>query len=168
MKIERKTIAIILIAAIGMGLFVGLASAAPGENPLTRIMEILTGINTKLDTVASTNSINFYQNGVDLAPSPGRMEYVVLDFEEGKTYHVHMTGVLASLDEVGFYISAGNSQYTGMTMYHKEGPSEENLNLDFVCNRLSIVAINREVEESSFIAIFTIEYEVCTNVVDMP
>ncbi len=168
MKIERKTMAITLIGAIGMGLFVSLASAAPSENPFMQIMEILTGINTKLDTVSSTKSINFYQNGVDLAPNPGRKEYVVLDFEEGKTYHVHMTGVLASQDEVGFYISSSNSRYTAMTMYHKEGPSEENVNLDFVCNRLSIVAINREFEKSSFIAIFTIEYEVCTNVVNMP
>jgi len=167
MKFERKTLAIILIATIGLGLFVGLASAA-GKDPFTQILEQLLGIDTKLATVASTNSINFYQNGVDLPPSPGRMDYVVLDYEEGKTYHVHMTGVLASLDAVGFYISAANSRYTAMTMYHMEGPGQENVNLDFVCSRLSIVAINREVEESSFIAIFTIEYEVCTNVVSMP
>jgi len=101
----------ILITTIGLCTFVGLAAAAPGNDPLTQITNILLGMQTKVDVAATSaeNSIVFYQNGVVLQPSGeqgDRIDYNVLEFEEGKTYHVHMTGLLASINQVDFYISA--------------------------------------------------------------
>ncbi len=134
---------------------------------------MLLGIDTKLDAVTSNteNSIVFYQNGVILQPSGqagDRIDYNVLEFEEGKTYHVHMTGILASINDVDFYISAGPQRYTSMTMFNLNGPGQENVNLDFVCNWLSITLINREAAEKNAVAIFTINYQNSTNVANMP
>ncbi len=166
---RKRTLAIMLAASIGLCMFVGLASAA-GNDPFTQIMNSLLGIET---TVADSveNSIVFYQNGVVLQPSGeegSRIDYRVLEYEEGKTYHVHMTGLIGSINNVGFYISAGPERYISMTMYHLEGPGQENVNLDFVCNWLTITLINREAVAKNAIAIFTIHYQNSTNVVNMP
>jgi len=55
-----------------------------------------------------------------------------------------------------------------MIMYYLEGPDQENVNLDFVCNWLTITLINREAVAKNAVAIFTIHYQNSTNVVDMP
>ena len=173
MKFEKKTIAIILVATIGVSLLIGLASATGRADPLTQIIDMLLGIDAKLDTITSNteNAILFYQNGVVLQPSGetgDRIDYNVLEYEEGKAYHVHMTGIIGSIYAVGFYVSAGPARYTAITMYHLEGPAQENVNLDFVCTWLSITLINRAAAESNAVAILTIQYQNCTNVVSMP
>ena len=49
MKIKKETVAIILVATIGMSLFVGLASAAGRKDPISQILELVLGIDTKAD-----------------------------------------------------------------------------------------------------------------------
>ncbi len=169
MKFERKTLAIILVATIGLGLFVGLASAAGRDDPFTRILEQLLGIDTKLDTITSNpeKAIKFYENGVVLQPS-GRLDYDLLEYEEGKTYHVTLTGQFGSVYDVDFYIFAGWAQYAANTILYLDDPDLETVNLDFVCTSLDLTIINREATQSNAIAIFDVQYETCTNVVNMP
>jgi hypothetical protein len=174
MKFGMKFIALILLAVIGSSAFAGFAIAAGDRpDPFTQIIGLLIGIDAKIDNIqpATRNSILFYENGVVLQPSGttgDRLEYDILEFEEGKTYHVRLTGTLASINNVDFYLFAGIAQYTSNTMYYLDGPKQEQINLDFVCTSLGLTLINREAEAKNAVAILTIEYEECTNVANMP
>jgi len=53
MEIKRKTLAIILVATIGLSLFVGLVSAPGTKDALTQILEVVLGIDTKVNIVDS-------------------------------------------------------------------------------------------------------------------
>jgi hypothetical protein len=63
MKLEKKTIALMLVSIMGLSLFVGLASAASQGNKdiVTQIMEIVFGLNTKLDEIS-----NIAENSVQI------------------------------------------------------------------------------------------------------
>jgi hypothetical protein len=50
MKMGEEIIVIIMAATIGLGLFVGIASAT-GKTPFAEILDILMGVNTKLDNI---------------------------------------------------------------------------------------------------------------------
>ena len=54
MRLEKKTIALILVATIGLSLFVGLASAASQGNKdiVTQVLEIVLGIDAKVDEIS--------------------------------------------------------------------------------------------------------------------
>lgn len=51
LKFEKKTIALILAVTIGLSLFVGLASAAGNKDIVSQILEIVLGIDTKVDGI---------------------------------------------------------------------------------------------------------------------
>ena len=60
MRLEKKTIALILVATIGLSLFVGLASAASQGNKdiVTQVLEIVLGIDTKVDNISNNAENN--------------------------------------------------------------------------------------------------------------
>jgi len=51
MKIERKTVSIILVATIGLSLFAGLTYGVGGKDPLTQILQLIQAINTNINAV---------------------------------------------------------------------------------------------------------------------
>ena len=57
LKFEKKTIALILAVAIGLSLFVGLASAAGRNDPISQILELVLGIDAKINDVQANLGI---------------------------------------------------------------------------------------------------------------
>jgi hypothetical protein len=151
-----------------------LTNMAAVQTDVTTIKTTTDTINGKLDTVTcnTENAIIFYQNPAYLQPSGtsgDRIDYDVLEYEEGKTYHVHVTGIINTLDDVGIYLFASPSQYTSNTAYYQRGESESNfVNLDLVCTSFGITLVNYETEDSGAVVILTIQYQNSTSVVHMP
>ena len=86
MNFGKKTIALVLVATIGLSLFVGLAVAAgPGPDPITAILNLLTRVDvnvTRIDTnvKAIDDKVDTIDNTVDAIDSKqdnGRMEQVI-------------------------------------------------------------------------------------------
>ena len=92
MKHEKKTIAIILVATVGLSLFIGLASAAGRNDPISQILEIVLGIDTKVNDVQTdlgktTMMLGSYSGSFE-SPTPGTGNVIEITSSKPAIYTV--------------------------------------------------------------------------------
>ena len=92
MNFSKKAVVMVLVATIGLSLFVGSVFAATGNDPITQILNALMGINTKIDDLKPISVT--VDKTITLGGGAGNFE--ILPAVEGLTYTGHITLVITS------------------------------------------------------------------------
>lgn len=160
MKIERKTVAIILVATIGLSLFAGLASAV-GNNPLQEILEILQGNKPKAIVFNKEDQLLPYMED-DLAMVE------LLPKVDGEVYCGHISASLTSWCYVKMVVT-GFVGDRNVTLDSKVGDLTEEINTNFVCERLVLlVGASYPAHPIQGNLWGIVEYTTCTDISTLP
>ncbi len=179
MKLQKKSIAIILVAALGFCLFIGTTSALrnPPPDPIQQVLQILLGIQPKITNIE--NKTNSLETGIQqlepnstsvyirvLYKSLYQQQYIpLLPYESGKTYSGHYTLMAHSAGEhYRVDVRVGYNDVLSTTT--TDGNAPVPMNVDFACETLGLyVMLVGENPTNGYVVIDgTIQYQTSTNV----
>ncbi len=182
MKLHKKAIAIILVAALGFCLFIGTTSALrnPPPDPIQQVLQILLGIQPKITNIENiTSSLETGIQQLDpnstsvhirvLYTSFLQQQYIpLLPSESGKTYSGHYTLMARSAGEryrVDVCIGYNDVLSTTTT----DGSDPVPMNADFACGTLGLYVMLVGDNPTNGYAVIdgTIQYQTSTNVEQM-